>query len=125
MTIDQKKAAELFELTDKLAELHQRQGTTLTELRRAIVHEAEKGQAVGDPINPHGYKRMLRAYHRALETGVDQFKFDGHDLLVGYARHLLPYLESRLMRSFSIQDEMSVRVEHSRHRRAMKDKSNG
>lgn len=125
MTIDQKKAAELFELTDKLAELHQRQAKTLFELRRAIVHEAEKGQAVGDPINPRGYKRMLRTYHRALETGVDQFEFDGHDLLVDYARHLLPYLESRLMRMFSSHDEMDIRSERSRHRRAMKDKSNG
>lgn len=122
MKIDQKKAAELFAISDKLIELHQRMSNTIGQLRRAIVHESEKE---GEAITVRDYKRIMRAYHRAIEAGEEQFTVDGRELLVAYAKHLLTYLDSRLTHQFTVHDEMDIRNELSRHRRAMQKQGNG
>jgi len=35
-------------------------------------------------------------YKKAVDTNQEQFVFEGHDLLVAYAKYLIEYLESRL-----------------------------
>lgn len=38
--------------------------------------------------------RLKKLYNKALESGVEYFVFDGHELLVNYAKYLIEYLET-------------------------------
>jgi hypothetical protein len=40
--------------------------------------------------------QLRKAYNAALAAGKEVFQFEGHDLLVSYAKYLLEYLDSRL-----------------------------
>lgn len=43
--------------------------------------------------------RLKAAYQQAIDAGLaptDVFSFDGHDLVVGYARYLIIYLDKTL-----------------------------
>ena len=42
------------------------------------------------------YKKLHKAYRRAKNAGEDTFVFEGHEIVVGYAKYLLEYLETRL-----------------------------
>lgn len=42
------------------------------------------------------YNKLLKSYHRAKDSGVETFEFEGHEIVVGYAKYLLEYLETRL-----------------------------
>ena len=35
---------------------------------------------------------LKEAYQKALGEGVEQFEFEGHPLIVGYAKYLIEYL---------------------------------
>lgn len=37
-------------------------------------------------------KEFRAAYHQARDAGEDQFTFQGHDVLVSYAKYLCEYL---------------------------------
>ena len=39
--------------------------------------------------------RLKRAYNKACEAKLDSFVFEGHELLVAYAKYLIEYLEDR------------------------------
>ena len=41
-------------------------------------------------------ERLRRSYQRALDDGESTFVFQGHELLVAYARFMLMYLDERL-----------------------------
>lgn len=41
-------------------------------------------------------KRLKVAYKQAVDAGQDQFTFDGHEFVVGYAKYLIEYLEGAL-----------------------------
>lgn len=41
-------------------------------------------------------KRLKQACDDAAQAGADQFKFDGYDFIVSYARYLIEYLEGVL-----------------------------
>jgi hypothetical protein len=43
-------------------------------------------------------ERLKKAIKAAEIAGADTFTFEGHDYLVSYARYLVEYLESRLLR---------------------------
>jgi len=38
---------------------------------------------------------VKQLYERAIAAGVEAFKFEGHDVLVTYAKYLIEYLEDR------------------------------
>lgn len=40
--------------------------------------------------------RLRKEYEAAVAAGKDRFTFDGHELLVTYAKYLLEYLDMRL-----------------------------
>jgi hypothetical protein len=51
-----------------------------------------------DPIinwTPDKLAALKRAQAHAIETKQDQFKFEGHDMLVSYAKYLIEYLETQ------------------------------
>jgi hypothetical protein len=39
---------------------------------------------------------LRKAYEAALAAGKDVFQFEGHDILVSYAKYLLEYLDGML-----------------------------
>lgn len=41
-------------------------------------------------------KRLIVAHKNAVAAGDDTFVFDGHELVCGYAKYLIEYLEQRL-----------------------------
>lgn len=45
---------------------------------------------------PEMRDRFRVAYKAAVKAGVETFTFDGNEFVVGYAKYLLEYLDSRL-----------------------------
>lgn len=43
-------------------------------------------------------KALKNAYHNALIQGKEEFQFEGHTLLVSYAKYLIEYLDSEFSR---------------------------
>ena len=43
-------------------------------------------------------ERLKTAYRRAVDAGETQFTFDGHELVVSYAKYLIEYVEGQLKR---------------------------
>ena len=42
-------------------------------------------------------KEALRSkYHEAVKAGVETFTFEGHELVVGYAKYLLMFLDKNV-----------------------------
>lgn len=41
-------------------------------------------------------ERLKKARDQAVRDGYESFVFDGHELLVAYAKHLIAYLEENL-----------------------------
>jgi hypothetical protein len=41
-------------------------------------------------------ERFRKRYERAVREGEEVFKFEGKDILVGYAKYVLEYLEGKL-----------------------------
>lgn len=41
-------------------------------------------------------ERLRRHYEQAVKEQKESFTFDGHELLVSYAKYLLEYLDTRL-----------------------------
>lgn len=41
-------------------------------------------------------RRFKVAYNKAVADNVDTFLFDGNEFVVGYAKYLIEYLDSRL-----------------------------
>lgn len=39
---------------------------------------------------------LKKAYNRAVQEGQEQFMFSGQVLLVGYAKYLIEYLETKI-----------------------------
>lgn len=53
---------------------------------------------MSDPIidwTPEKLQALKRAQAHAIETKQDQFKFEGHDILVAYAKYLIEFLEGK------------------------------
>lgn len=50
-------------------------------------------------MNGQNYKRLKKTYDKALEEKKESFVFQGHELLVAYAKYLLEYLKSKYERS--------------------------
>ena len=44
---------------------------------------------------PELLAKLKRQYRHAVEVGQDQFVFEGHDILVAYAKYLIEYLDGR------------------------------
>ena len=42
--------------------------------------------------------RLKVAYRKAVSAGLEQFSFEGHELLTAYARYLIEYLEQQFSR---------------------------
>lgn len=42
------------------------------------------------------YMKLKRAYNKARDENRESFTFEGHELLVSYAKYLIEYLEDRL-----------------------------
>lgn len=42
------------------------------------------------------FKALKRAYQKAVDDELEMFQFEGHDLLVSYAKYLIEYLEKEL-----------------------------
>jgi len=42
------------------------------------------------------YTKLRKAYKTALNDGKKSFVFEGHEVLVSYAKYLLEYLETQL-----------------------------
>jgi hypothetical protein len=53
-----------------------------------------KGQKV--IFNADNFKEFRELYRKAKEDKVDTFVFEGRDYLVGYAKHVIEYLEPAL-----------------------------
>jgi hypothetical protein len=47
-------------------------------------------------FTPEKVKKLRRYYDRAVRAGDDEFVFEGNQLLVGYAKYLLEYLEGKM-----------------------------
>jgi len=47
-------------------------------------------------INPTTYKKLKKAYSKAVAEKKTQFTYEGNELLVAYAKYLLQYMESVL-----------------------------
>ena len=45
------------------------------------------------------FKYFKRAYARANNGGIEQFKFQGNDFVTGYAKYLIQYLEGQYDKS--------------------------
>jgi hypothetical protein len=45
-------------------------------------------------FTPAKLAQLKCAYHNAVEMKVEQFTFEGHELLVAYAKFLIEYLEN-------------------------------
>ena len=45
------------------------------------------------------YRALKQQYEQALKDGKEEFTFEGHLLLVAYAKYLLEYLELQLKES--------------------------
>lgn len=43
-------------------------------------------------------ERLKTAYRSAVDAGETQFTFDGHELVVSYAKYLIEYVEGQLKR---------------------------
>ena len=41
-------------------------------------------------------KKLKRLYNKALKNNVETFFFQGKEILVGYAKYLIQYLEGRM-----------------------------
>lgn len=41
-------------------------------------------------------KMLKKDYQSAVDNNVESFVFDGHELLVSYAKHMIEYLEGKL-----------------------------
>lgn len=41
-------------------------------------------------------KELITLYNKARKTGMESFKFDGHELLTNYAYYLIQHLVSNL-----------------------------
>jgi hypothetical protein len=44
---------------------------------------------------PAKLQRFKRRYNKAVEENVETFMFEGHELLVRYAKYLIEYLETQ------------------------------
>jgi hypothetical protein len=44
-------------------------------------------------FTPAKAARLRKRYERAVRDGEDQFTFEGNDILVSYAKHVLEYLD--------------------------------
>ncbi len=47
-------------------------------------------------FTPRKLANLKTAYKSAIESGADQFTFDGYPLLVTYAKYLIEYLDTQL-----------------------------
>ena len=47
-------------------------------------------------INFATYKKLKKAYQEALKNNETIFIFEGHELLINYAKYLLQYLDMQL-----------------------------
>lgn len=41
------------------------------------------------------FAKLKRTYRKAVDENKTQFTFEGHELLVSYAKYLIEYLETR------------------------------
>lgn len=46
-------------------------------------------------FTPAKLAKLRKAYGAAVASGAEQFEFEGHPLLVAYAKYLIEYLEGR------------------------------
>lgn len=93
--LPQDKRVEFFDNMVKLTDLHHRQGNLMDELRRSLIHEWEvKMEQV--EVNSKTFKSLVSGYYDAVESGAAQFKWQGRDLLVGYAKYLVEYMAAEV-----------------------------
>jgi len=98
-------ARSLQKLRDALGKMpeliaaYEQQLMTAWELERALAFEWAK-EAKVDTIQFDAKKflRLKAAYRKACDAGETQFTFDGHELLVAYAKYLIQYLEGKFSR---------------------------
>ena len=71
----------------------------LDELERTLTHQWAKEAGVNTiHFTEVKFSTLKRAYERATKDGETQFKFEGHDVLVSYAKYLIEYLTSHFPR---------------------------
>lgn len=87
---------------DNLIEHHKKTNALLETLKHAIVMDCHKKTMPKDQktitFDRNSLARLKRIYNKALKDGKtknDVIKFEGNDLLIGYAKYLIEYLESR------------------------------
>lgn len=47
-------------------------------------------------LNHKSLKALIKARDKAIQDGKDSFTFDGHELLVSYAKYLIEYAQTKL-----------------------------
>jgi hypothetical protein len=47
-------------------------------------------------FTPELLRKLKEQYRKAREEHLEQFKFEGHDLLTDYAKYLIMYVEMQL-----------------------------
>ena len=100
MTDDEKYKAvpietrvQMFKNIDDLIELHKKQNELMLELKRSLMHKWEKNVDNKVEVTAKSFKALVNAYYTAVEAGAPQFKWQESELLVGYAKYLIEYLE--------------------------------
>ena len=46
-------------------------------------------------IHEGNIKQFRRAYNKAVKDGVESFMFEGHEILVSYAKYVLEYFDMK------------------------------
>ncbi len=52
-------------------------------------------------FTPAKMRQLKALYEQACDEKQETFLFEGHEMLIGYAKYLIEYLESRFLTSFT------------------------
>lgn len=73
-------------------------------------------------ITPNGYLELLDEYHRAAQKGQEQFTWNGHEFVTGYAKYLLEYLWNHL--AMGPDTRRKAQLKKATHERLMHNRRN-
>ena len=54
-------------------------------------------------------RRLKRAYNKAVKENKESFIFDGQELLVEYAKHLIDHLSNKLLKEISFSSKITIK----------------
>jgi hypothetical protein len=83
-----------FESLARLKQSYINQLKLADELHAALMQEWIKMSEIQFTVAK--FLELIDAHHKAIEEGQEFFTFEGHEMLVSYAKYLIEYLEPRV-----------------------------